>query len=62
MECSKKQLITYTIINLVMLILVSVCVIAMDFNLLSLILSVFSIGTIFFSSISIWRHGKQYRR
>ncbi|MBQ8424650.1 MAG: hypothetical protein IJX17_01355 [Clostridia bacterium] len=61
MGCSKKQLIWFTIVNLFMIAIMLLCVVVMKFNLLSLILSLISICSIFFSSISIWRHGKQLR-
>ena len=61
MECSKKQLVIFTIINFIMVSLMILCVIVMKFNLLSLILSLFSVGSIFFSSINIWRQAKQHR-
>ena len=62
MGCSKKQLIIFTIINFLMLCVIMLCTISMGFNLLSLILATVSSGSIFFSSISIWRNGKLYRR
>ena len=61
MECSKKQLVVFTIINFIMISLMILCVIVMKFNLLSLVLSLISVGSIFISSIGIWRNGKKYR-
>lgn len=62
MECTKKELIIFTIVNFILLVIAVACVICMDFNVLSLVLATISLISIVVSSVGIWKNAKELKK
>lgn len=62
MECTKKELIIFTIVNFLLLVIAVACVICMEFNVLSLVLATISLCSILTSSYGIWKNAKELKK
>lgn len=62
MECTKKELIIFTIVNFLLLCIAVACVICMEFKVLSLVLATISLCSILVSSVGIWKSAKELRK
>lgn len=62
MEVSKKALIVTLIINLLLLAIGTVCIIVLDYSILSLSLFLAACVFVAVSSVFVWKLGQDYKK